>query len=82
MNPYQLFADAIVRQAVNDYREALRGKSPIYGQSPQYVKKECESFFRSSWFALLTNVDGELIIEKVRGEINGSKTYSTTGWLG
>ena len=76
---YRSLADAIVKQAVEDYRLALRGKPLQYCQfSPRYVKKECEEFFRSGWFSFLTGVDGELIIEKVRGEIYGRKTYSTT----
>lgn len=65
---YQALADAIVKQAVEDYRLALRGKSKQCGHSPQHVKKECEEFFRSEWFSFLTGVDGELIIEKVKDE--------------
>lgn len=71
MKPYKRLANAIVKQAVEDYRNALRGRG-AEGHSAKYTRKECESFFRSEWFDLLTNVDGELIIEKVKGEVYGS----------
>lgn len=51
--------NAMVEQAVKDYRDALRKKD-------DYVIGDCETFFRSEWFEYLTDVSGELIIEKIK----------------
>lgn len=69
---YQELANAIVLRAVDDYRNALDGKT--YDENPrhtpQWVMKECEKFFRSSWYRSLTKVDGEFLIEQLKREHN------------
>jgi hypothetical protein len=69
---YRELADAIILQAVDDYRKALDGKS--YSQhvnkTPEWVKKECKKFFRSSWFRALTKIDGDFLIEQLEREHN------------
>lgn len=68
---YQELANGIVLRAVEDYRKALDGNvySKNFGhKSPEYIIKECEKFFRSSYFRLLTKVSGEYLIEKLRQE--------------
>jgi hypothetical protein len=69
---YRDLADAIVVQAANDYRKALGGKS--YHVNPkkdsEWVKKEVEKFFHSSWFRALTHVDGDFLIEQLQREHN------------
>ena len=55
---YQELANAIVLQAVYDYRDPKRALE-IH---------EIESFFRSDWFRVLTKVDPELLIAKLREE--------------
>lgn len=67
MTPYELLAEHIVLQAVNDYRRALRGIG-IRDRKPKSVIIEVESFFRSEYYRILSNVDGELIICKLRKE--------------
>ena len=32
--------------------------------------RECESFFRSEWFGLLTNLDGVVLMQKIKREVN------------
>ena len=59
--------NAIILQAVKDYRKALRGFS-LNGKSSTAVIAECERFFRSEWFRVLTNVDGEYLIINIRKE--------------
>lgn len=61
MDPYEKLANAIIIQAVKDYRKALReGKSGrIY-----------EQFFHSEWFGILTSLDGETLIERIRRKMN------------
>ena len=73
-DPYIRLAEAIVVRACDDYRnpkEALRGMR-YYGKStPElmaYVISGVERFIRSDWFQLLTTLDPELLIEKLREE--------------
>ena len=69
--PYVDLADAIILQAVKDYRKALIG-----GRTA--VIKSCERFFRSEWFNILTSADGEMIMNKIRKEaLNESTTHTT-----
>lgn len=60
-------ANGIIMQAVKDYRKALRGFS-LNGESSTCVIAECERFFRSEWFRVLTNVNGEYLITNIRKE--------------
>ena len=64
---YQNLANAIVIQAVNDYRNALDGNGCEY-KSPDVVIKEIEKFFRSSYYRTLTKVKGEYLIEQLQKE--------------
>lgn len=60
--------DAIILQAVADYRKALVGVG--YGSTPpEDVATECERFFRSDYFRMLTRVSGEYLIERLRKEV-------------
>lgn len=68
LNPVQELCLAIVIQAAKDYREALKGKS--VGRQPYYKTiVEVEKFFRSQWFNVLSNLDGEVLIKRLREEI-------------
>lgn len=68
--PYENLANAIILRAVQDYREALGilrfcPKDKDAGIS----KDEIERFFRSGWFGLLTNIDSEMLISRLRKEV-------------
>lgn len=63
---FENLANAIILQAVKDYRKALKGYS-INGRNYSSVV-ECERFFRSEWFRVLTNVNGEYLITNIRKE--------------
>ena len=52
MNPYENLANAIVLQAVKDYRLT----------DDEAELAEIERFFRSDWFGVLTDVDPEYLI--------------------
>ena len=68
-DPYENLVNAIVLQAVKDYRDALkRLKKKPSNQAALSGAMECERFFRSSWYAALTNVDGEYLIYKLQEE--------------
>ena len=70
MTPEESLANAIVLQAVTDYRKALKALS-LNGKNrdAKITKDECERFFRSSWYGMLTSVDGELLISKLQAEV-------------
>lgn len=69
MNPYEELANAIILQAVKDYRQALRllSKNP-QNRSAMVAINEMERFFRSDWYKTLTSVDGEMLIQNLRKE--------------
>ena len=58
MDPYQELANAIVLQAVKDYR--------LHDDEQELAR--IERFFSSDWFSVLTNVDPEILITKLRKE--------------
>lgn len=64
--PYHALINAIILQAVKDYRTALDDENTS-------GIAECERFFRSDWFTFLTAVDGEIIIRQVKREITRKK---------
>ena len=66
---YQALAQAIIMQAVKDWRDAMKKlrKRPKYEPAIQ-VKKECERFFLSEWFYELSGVDGSVILKKLKKE--------------
>ena len=69
LDPYENLANAIVLQAVKDYRDALkRLKKKPNNQAAKSGAMECERFFCSSWYKALTSVDGEYLIQKLREE--------------
>ena len=69
-DPYERLANAIILQAASDYRRNLKKlkKNPQNRDVLNEVM-QIEKFFRSSWHQVLTTVDGELLIEKLRKEI-------------
>lgn len=63
-------SQAIIMQAVTDYRKAQRRVRHFPDQKgAQATIKEVELFFRSWWFAQLTDIDGEMLIKKLREEV-------------
>ena len=70
LNPYEELANAIVLQAVRDYREAVkklsRGRK---NRDAQATKEECLRFFRSKLFSLLTDLDPEFLIRRLDEEV-------------
>lgn len=72
MDPYEKLANAIIIQAVKDYRAALHAcrKSPS-SHFARSQKETLERFFLSEWYLLLTDIDGEMVIERIRKEVMG-----------
>lgn len=73
-NPYEKLANAIVLQAVSDYRAALKKvkKNPKNRDAIDGVL-QIEKFFRSEWYQVLTSVDGEYLIDRLRKEVSETK---------
>lgn len=70
MNPYENLANAIVIQAAKDYRAAKRKlKRNSTNQLAQAETVSIERFFRSNWYKCLTQIDGEMLIRKLREEV-------------
>ena len=67
MNPYQALANAIVELAVKDYKKALKAHSK-HPHNKEYADevRSLERFFRSGWYGMLTNLDGEVLMASVR----------------
>ena len=67
---YENLANAIIEQAVKDYVRAIqvlkRNKNSIDAQK---MLKDVLSFFRSEWFTALTDLDPDVLIEKIGGAL-------------
>ena len=74
-DPYENLANAIVLQAVTDYRTALK-KIKANPRNKDAINEalDIEKFFRSGWYHALTSVDGEFLIRKLQEEIRQSST--------
>ena len=68
-DPWENLANAVILQAVKDYREARKKfrKRPK-NEDAKLMISDCEAFFRSEWFKALTSIDGEMLLEKLREE--------------
>ena len=69
MDPYEELANAIILQAVKDYRGVLSVLKKRPDSIPALsMKDEIERFLRSGWYQLLTTVDGEMLISRLQAE--------------
>ncbi len=70
MDPYENLANAIILMAVKDWRTATNTlkRKPEHFDSLQ-KKNECERFFRSRWFGVLTRLDGESLLDELEKEM-------------
>ena len=64
---YRNLANAVILQAVFDYRNALDGVS--YNRfPPEKIARDIEKFFLSEYFEMLTKVKGQYLIDKLKQE--------------
>ncbi|MCR4892996.1 MAG: hypothetical protein K5989_12545 [Lachnospiraceae bacterium] len=70
INPYQELANAIIKQAADDYRKELMKlkKNPSDNDSRAKAAK-IEDFFRSKWYSVLTSLDGESLIGMLKDQV-------------
>lgn len=60
----------IVKQAVLDWRNAKRRlRKKKDNKDAQGIITDCEIFFRSSYFGLLTNMDGEALLQRLQDDM-------------
>ena len=66
---YEALVQAIVLQAMEDYRRASRSllRRPDRASARAMIR-DVEQFFRSMWFVRITGLDGNAILEKLKGE--------------
>lgn len=70
MDPYRRLAEAIVLATVNEYRKALKRLCKYPKDTAAIAEKDnCEKFFHSNWYGMLTRVDGDLLIRKLQEEV-------------
>ena len=71
LGPYEALGNAVVLQAVKDYREAVhklsRGKRNTNAES---TKQECERFFQSPYFNVFTQLDGKALLSQLEKEVS------------
>lgn len=71
LSPYEALGNAVVIQAVKDYREAVhklsRGKKNTIAES---MKQECERFFQSPYFNVFTQLDGKALLAQLEKEVS------------
>ena len=69
MNGYQLLANAVIEQSVKDYRKLLYAlQLNKNNRSARAHKTHLEKFFLSEWFRTLTDVNGNMLITKLKEE--------------
>lgn len=67
MDGYEMLAAAVVERAVLDYRQAQENIRTKYNVlDAQNMIRRLERFFRSEWFGILSDLDGEDLIELMR----------------
>lgn len=70
LSPYEALGNAVVLQAVKDYREAVhklsRGKKNTIAES---TKQECERFFQCPYFNVFTQLDGKALLSQLEKEV-------------
>ena len=71
LSPYEALGNAVVLQAVKDYRDAVqklsRRKKNTIAES---MKQECEIFFQSPYFNVFTQLDGKVILSQLEKEVS------------
>ena len=80
MQNYENLANAIIIQAVKDYRETvlwLNAHRPLCKEDEsdgEYIKMlsektSIERFFLGGWFSTLTKLDGKVLLAKLKSEV-------------
>lgn len=69
IDPYVKLANAVILQTVKDYRTARsKLKKNPENERAKLMVKDLERFFRSDYFAVLSNLDGDALLERLEEE--------------
>lgn len=81
IDPYELLANAVIELAVRDYRMLRSGRIPTVNEETQLnMEKKFEArmllkqkeavvkFFKSKWYATLTNLPANVLLERLNSE--------------
>lgn len=88
IKPYQQLAYAIIYRAADDYKDALRILHRRRTDRPrshaeivaQHVKTDCERFFKSSYFELISEgVSGEYVMKMLKQEFEEEEAAIARG---
>jgi len=75
ISPEQELANAIIRLAAKDYMKALaKLKRDPNNSNAARTAHECERFFLSDWFSILTELDGTLLMSRIQKEQHYERT--------
>ena len=70
MTGWQALANAIVEQAAKDYVKVLKRLVLAPKNDSLFrEKKELECFFHSSWYEVLTDVDPDYLLDRLRRKV-------------
>ena len=88
-DPYQNLANFVVIKAAEDYEKALREKSKLKHllatmtydphryeeklKNAQNMIDDCEHFFTGRWIELLTDLDGAVLMNRIRKQCKESE---------
>ena len=76
IDPYKELANAVILQAVEDYRKWTKEYSGSHDDRKLRKKLvELKEFFRSEWFSLLTALDGEQLLSRLKAELEEQECY-------
>ncbi len=71
MDPYVELRDAIILLAVKDWRSAMsRLRKNPNSLSAQHTRSDTERFFLSQWFGVLTQINGEELLRRLKEELS------------
>jgi len=71
---YRDLADAIILQAVADYRRAhWKLRLCNHHKEALEIISECENFFRSPWFSTICNLDREQLLRNLKREMKSQE---------
>mgnify|MGYP006907969647 CR=1 FL=1 len=70
--PYENLANAIIIQAVKDFRKCIKVVKCNGRNKEQAIKemREIVGFIKSPWFRVLTNLDPQVLLKKLQEEVN------------
>lgn len=68
---WQGLANAIIKRAADDYMNSLRAlKRNPYSTDAKRKLKESERFFKSAYYKILSDIDPEMLLSRMRAQVD------------